>query len=105
MEFNYQYYLAVTKELEPYELEDKLPSLSVIETTMPKTFSLLKRKAKQFEVVWENFREDLNQVIKALREIKKEAGNNIYLAELAGAQPWIRPAAFVGDPAAHAWPS
>ena len=27
------------------------------------------------------------------------AGNNIYLAELAGAQPWIRPAAFVGDPA------
>lgn len=27
------------------------------------------------------------------------AGNNRYLAELAAAQPWIRPVAFVGDPA------
>ena len=77
MEFNYQYFLAVTKELEPYELEDKLPSLSGIETTMPKTFALLKRKAKQFEVAWESFTEDLNQVMKALREIKKEADNHI----------------------------
>ena len=77
MEFSYQYFLAVTKELEPYGLEDKLPSLSVIETTMPKTFNLLKRKAKEFEVAWESFTEDLNQVMKALREIKKEAGNHI----------------------------
>lgn len=77
MEFNYQYYLKVIEELRPYPLIDNLPSLGLIERTMPKTFSLLKNKARDYETAWEKFREDLNQIMKALREIKKEANNYV----------------------------
>jgi hypothetical protein len=75
MEFNYQYYLKVIEELRPYPLTDNLPSLGLIERSMPKTFSLLKDKANDYQMSWEKFREDLNQIMKALREIKKEASN------------------------------
>ena len=77
MEFNYQYYLKVIEELRPYPLTDNLPSLGLIERSMPKTFSLLKDKAKDYQMSWEKFREDLNQIMKALREIKKEANNYV----------------------------
>lgn len=77
MEYNYQYYLTVNEEMKPYPLDSTLPSLGMLERTMPKTFSLLKNRAKQSEIAWEVFREDLNQVIKTLREIKKEASNHI----------------------------
>ncbi len=77
MEFNYQYYLKVIEELRPYPLIDDLPSLGLIERTMPKTFSLLKNKARDYEMSWEKFREDLNKIMKALREIKKEANNYV----------------------------
>lgn len=78
MESNYQFYLKVIEELKPYPLIDNLPSLGLIERTMPKTFVLLKNKARDYEMSWEKFREDLNQILKALREIKKEA--NSYIA-------------------------
>jgi hypothetical protein len=77
MEYNYQYYTTVNEEMKPYPLDSTLPSLGMLERTMPKTFSLLKSRAKQSEIAWEVFREDLNQVIKTLREIKKEASNYI----------------------------
>ena len=76
-ELNYQYYLKVIEELRPYPLKDNLPSLGMIERTMPKTFALLKNKAEEYEMSWEKFREDLNQIMKALREIKKEANNHV----------------------------
>ena len=78
MESNYQFYLKVIEELKPYPLIDNLPSLGLIERTMYKTFVLLKNKANDYQVPWEKFREDLNQILKALREIKKEA--NSYVA-------------------------
>jgi hypothetical protein len=37
----------------------------------------LKNKARDYETSWEKFREDLNQSLKALREIKKEANNYV----------------------------
>ena len=77
MEYNYQYYLTVTQEMKPHPLDSTFPSLGMIERTMPRTFSLLKNKAKENEVTWEVFREDLNQVMKALREIKREASNHV----------------------------
>ena len=77
MESNYQFYLEVIEELKPYPLIDNLPSLGLIERSMPKTFVLLKNKAKDYEMSWEKFREDLNQILKALREIKKEANNYV----------------------------
>jgi len=77
MEFNYQYYLTVIEELRPYPLIDNLPSLGLIERAMPKTFALLKNKARDYQMSWEKFREDLNQIMKALREIKKEANNHV----------------------------
>jgi hypothetical protein len=77
MESNYQFYLKVIEELSPYPLIDNLPSLGLIERTMPKTFVLLKNKARDYETSWEKFREDLNQIMKALREIKKEANNYV----------------------------
>ena len=77
MESNYQFYLKVIEELRPYPLIDNLPSLGLIERTMPKTFVLLKNKARDYESSWEKFREDLNQILKALREIKKEANNYV----------------------------
>ena len=77
MESNYQFYLEVIEELKPYPLIDNLPSLGLIERTMYKTFVLLKNKAKDYEMSWETFREDLNQILKALREIKKEANNYV----------------------------
>ena len=77
MESNYQFYLEVIEELKPYPLIDNLPSLGLIERTMYKTFVLLKNKAKDYEMSWEKFREDLNQILKALREIKKEANNYV----------------------------
>jgi hypothetical protein len=77
MESNYQFYLKVIEELRPYPLIDNLPSLGLIERTMPKTFILLKNKARDYEALWEKFREDLNQIMKALREIKKEANNYV----------------------------
>ena len=78
MESNYQFYLKVIEELSPYPLIDNLPSLGLIERNMPKTFVLLKNKANDYQMSWEKFREDLNQILKALREIKKEA--NSYVA-------------------------
>ena len=78
MESNYQFYLKVIEELKPYPLIDNLPSLGLIERSMPKTFVLLKNKANDYQMSWEKFREDLNQILKALREIKKEA--NSYVA-------------------------
>jgi hypothetical protein len=77
MESNYQFYLKVIEELKPYPLIDNLPSLGLIERTMYKTFVLLKNKARDYEMSWEKFREDLNQIMKALREIKKEANNYV----------------------------
>ena len=77
MESNYQFYLKIIEELRPYPLIDNLPSLGLIERTMPKTFVLLKNKARDYETSWEKFREDLNQIMKALREIKKEANNYV----------------------------
>ncbi len=77
MESNYQFYLKVIEELSPYPLIDNLPSLGLIERTMPKTFVLLKNKARDYEISWEKFREDLNKILKALREIKKEANNYV----------------------------
>ena len=77
MESNYQFYLKVIEELRPYPLTDNLPSLGLIERSMPKTFVLLKNKARDYETSWEKFREDLNQILKALREIKKEANNYV----------------------------
>jgi len=77
MESTYQFYLEVIEELKPYPLIDNLPSLGLIERTMYKTFVLLKNKAKDYEMSWEKFREDLNQILKALREIKKEANNYV----------------------------
>lgn len=77
MESNYQFYLKVIEELRPYPLIDNLPSLGLIERNMPKTFVLLKNKARDYETSWEKFREDLNQIMKALREIKKEANNYV----------------------------
>jgi hypothetical protein len=77
MESNYQFYLKVIEELSPYPLIDNLPSLGLIERSMPKTFVLLKNKARDYETTWEKFREDLNQILKALREIKKEANNYV----------------------------
>ncbi len=77
IEFNYQYYLTVIEELRPYPLIDNLPSLGLIERAMPKTFALLKNKARDCQMSWEKFREDLNQIMKALREIKKEANNHV----------------------------
>jgi hypothetical protein len=77
MESNYQFYLKVIEELSPYPLIDNLPSLGLIERSMPKTFVLLKNKARDYETSWEKFREDLNQILKALREIKKEANNYV----------------------------
>ena len=77
MESNYQFYLKVIEELKPYPLIDNLPSLGLIERTMPKTFVLLKNKANDYQMSWEKFREDLNQILKALREIKKEANNYV----------------------------
>ena len=77
MESNYQFYLKVIEELGPYPLIDNLPSLGLIERNMPKTFVLLKNKARDYETSWEKFREDLNQILKALREIKKEANNYV----------------------------
>jgi len=77
MESNYQFYLKVIEELKPYPLIDNLPSLGLIERNMPKTFVLLKNKANDYQLSWEKFREDLNQILKALREIKKEANNYV----------------------------
>jgi hypothetical protein len=77
MESNYQFYLEVIEELKPYPLIDNLPSLGLIERTMYKTFLLLKNKANDYQMSWEKFREDLNQIMKALREIKKEANNYV----------------------------
>ncbi len=77
MESNYQFYLKVIEELKPYPLIDNLPSLGLIERTMYETFVLLKNKANDDQVPWEKFREDLNQILKALREIKKEANNYV----------------------------
>jgi hypothetical protein len=77
MESNYQFYLKAIEELRPYPLIDNLPSLGLIERTMPKTFVLLKNKVRDYETSWEKFREDLNQILKALREIKKEANNYV----------------------------
>ena len=77
MESNYQFYLKAIEELSPYPLIDNLPSLGLIERTMPKTFVLLKNKARDYETSWEKFREDLNKILKALREIKKEANNYV----------------------------
>ena len=77
MESTYQFYLKVIEELKPYPLIDNLPSLGLIERTMYKTFVLLKNKANDYQVPWEKFREDLNQILKALREIKKEANNYV----------------------------
>jgi hypothetical protein len=77
MESNYQFSLKVIEELSPYPLIDNLPSLGLIERSMPKTFVLLKNKARDYETSWEKFREDLNQILKALREIKKEANNYV----------------------------
>ena len=77
MESNYQFYLKVIEELRPYPLIDNLPSLGLIERSMPKTFVLLKNKANDYQMSWEKFREDLNQILKALREIKKEANNYV----------------------------
>jgi hypothetical protein len=77
MESNYQFYLKAIEELRPYPLIYNLPSLGLIERTMPKTFVLLKNKARDYETSWEKFREDLNQIMKALREIKKEANNYV----------------------------
>ena len=77
MESNYQFYLKAIEELKPYPLIDNLPSLGLIERTMPKTFVLLKNKANDYQMSWEKFREDLNQILKALREIKKEANNYV----------------------------
>ena len=77
MESNYQFYLKVIEELKPYPLIDNLPSLGLIERTMYKTFVLLKNKANDYQMSWEKFREDLNQIMKALREIKKEANNYV----------------------------
>ena len=77
MESNYQFYLKVIEELKPYPLIDNLPSLGLIERTMHKTFVLLKNKANDYQMSWEKFREDLNQILKALREIKKEANNYV----------------------------
>ena len=77
MESNYQFYLKVIEELRPYPLIDNLSSLGLIERSMPKTFVLLKNKARDYETSWEKFREDLNQILKALREIKKEANNYV----------------------------
>jgi hypothetical protein len=77
MESNYQYYLKVIEELKPYALTDNMPSLGLIERSLPKTFVLLKDKANDYQMSWEKFREDLNQIMKALREIKKEATNYV----------------------------
>ena len=77
MESNYQFYLKVIEELKPYPLIDNLPSLGLIERNMYKTFVLLKNKANDYQMSWEKFREDLNQIMKALREIKKEANNYV----------------------------
>lgn len=77
MESNYQFYLEVIEELKPYPLIDNLPSLGLIERNMYKTFVLLKNKANDYQMSWEKFREDLNQIMKALREIKKEANNYV----------------------------
>ncbi len=77
MESNYQFYLEVIEELKPYPLIDNLPSLGLIERNMYKTFLLLKNKANDYQMSWEKFREDLNQIMKALREIKKEANNYV----------------------------
>jgi len=77
MESDYQFYLKVIEELKPYPLIDNLPSLGLIERTMYKTFVLLKNKANDYQMSWEKFREDLNQIMKALREIKKEANNYV----------------------------
>ena len=77
MESNYQYYLRVIEELKPYALTDNMPSLGLIERSLPKTFMLLKDKANDYQMSWEKFREDLNQIMRALREIKKEATNYV----------------------------
>ena len=77
MESTYQFYLKVIEELKPYPLIDNLPSLGLIERNMYKTFVLLKNKANDYQMSWEKFREDLNQIMKALREIKKEANNYV----------------------------
>ena len=77
MESNYQFYLKVIEELRPYALSDNMPSLGLIERSLPKTFVLLKDKANDYQMSWEKFREDLNQIMKALREIKKEANNYV----------------------------
>ena len=77
MESDFQFYLKVIEELKPYPLIDNLPSLGLIERTMYKTFVLLKNKANDYQMSWEKFREDLNQIMKALREIKKEANNYV----------------------------
>lgn len=77
MESNYQFYLKVIEELRPYALSDNMPSLGLIERSLPKTFVLLKDKANDYQMSWEKFREDLNQIMRALREIKKEANNYV----------------------------
>ena len=77
MESNYQFYLKVIEELRPYALSDNMPSLGLIERSLPKTFVLLKDKANDYQMSWDKFREDLNQIMRALREIKKEANNYV----------------------------
>jgi hypothetical protein len=77
VENNYQYYLTVVEELKPYALESTIPSVATIEGTMPKTFPLLKSKAKDIDVAWEVFIEKSGYVMVALRDIKKEASNHV----------------------------
>ena len=61
MESNYQFYLKVIEELKPYALTDNMPSLGLIERSLPKTFVLLKDKANDYQMSWEKFREDLSE--------------------------------------------
>jgi len=77
VEHNYQFYLGVLEELKPYPLETSIPSTATLESAMPKTFSLLKSKAKEKELAWEDFIQKSGQVMVALREIRSEASNHI----------------------------
>jgi hypothetical protein len=77
VEHNYQYYLTVLEEMKPYPLETSIPSTAALENAMPKTLSLLKSKAKEKELAWEDFGEKSGHVMVALREIRSEASNHI----------------------------
>ena len=77
VEHNYQYYLTVLEEMKPYPLETSIPSTAALESAMPKTLSLLKSKAKEKELAWEDFSEKSGHVMVALREIRRDASNHI----------------------------